>query len=94
MNSPKSFSNLIRCWVKVLVMVRRLGKRSHFYWRQSLKLLKIWMLHGGSRNGYTPLRQFKKQGGFMLASEKSDGLGWRDRGCNQEWFERPSDGRG
>ncbi len=34
------------------------------------------------------------QGGFMLASEKPDGLGWRDRGCNQERFERPSDGRG
>ena len=40
------------------------------------------------------LRQLLDQGGFMLASEKPDGLGWRDRGCNQEWFERPSDGRG
>ena len=41
-----------------------------------------------------PLGYFASQGGFMLASENPDGLGWRDRGCNQEWLERPSDGRG
>ncbi len=39
-------------------------------------------------------RPLGEQGGFMLASEKPDELGWRDRGCNQEWFDRPSDGRG
>lgn len=44
--------------------------------------------------GADALRFYASQGGFMLASEKPDGLGWRDRGCNQEWFERPSDGRG